>query len=322
MTCFDVCNGDADGLFAVRQWRLAYPDESILVTGLKREIDLLARVDAAAGDRVAVFDIALGRNLSALERLLALDVVVIWFDHHVPGQVPQHANFAAHIDTDPAMCTSVLVDRHLKGRFRPWAIAAAYGDNLVPSAERLADAVSLTPPQRARLRLLGEAVNYNAYGDSESDVRIHPAVLYRLLSHFADPFEAAEQAPIVRELDALRRADLDRARLVEPRYRDERCAAVVLPNEPSSRRALGSLANELAAHDPLRAHAVLVRRAADGGYEVSIRAPVAAPRGADVLAREFGGSGRTGAAGIDRLKEDELERFFARLAAMPWTKVP
>ena len=46
MAFHDVCNGDADGLFALRQLRLANPVDSILVTGIKRDIALLERVRA------------------------------------------------------------------------------------------------------------------------------------------------------------------------------------------------------------------------------------------------------------------------------------
>ena len=317
MACFDVCNGDADGLFALRQWRLAHPQESIVITGIKRDIELLARVEAGADDQVAVFDIAISRNKDALERLLAAGAAVTWFDHHAPGRIPEHKEFTPHIDTDPEICTSLLVDRHLKGHFRLWAIAAAYGDNLAPSAERLADAVPLSLPQRAQLRLLGEAVNYNAYGDSEADVRIHPAALYRWLAHYDDPFDAIAQAPIVRELDALRRADLDRARAMAPRHRDDHSVVVVLPDAHWSRRVSGPFANELALRDPQRAHAVL-KELASAAYSVSVRAPISSPFGADVLAREFGGGGRVGAAGIDHLPAADLPRFIARLAAMRW----
>ena len=41
MSHWDVFNGDADGLCALQQLRLARPRESRLVTGLKREIALL-----------------------------------------------------------------------------------------------------------------------------------------------------------------------------------------------------------------------------------------------------------------------------------------
>ena len=49
---FDVCNGDADGLSSVIQWRLHEPLRAMLLTGLKREITLLERVPAMAGDEV------------------------------------------------------------------------------------------------------------------------------------------------------------------------------------------------------------------------------------------------------------------------------
>lgn len=318
MTHYDVCNGDADGLFALRQWRLATPAESIVVTGIKRDIALLARVPAAPGDRVSVFDLAVEPNRAALKRLLAAGVNVVWYDHHDPGELPKHARLHAHIDTDPETCTSMLVDARCKGRFRAWAVAAAYGDNLPLAAERLADTLALNPAQRAELRRFGEAVNYNAYGDSEADVRIHPAALYRWLTHTADAFEAA-RLPIVGELDSLRHDDLARARDVPPHHRDERCMAVLLPDAPWSRRALGPFANELALRDPARAHAVL-KATADGGYAVSVRAPQATLRGAAELAREFGGGGRAAAAGIDRLPEAELPRFIARLAAARWSR--
>jgi hypothetical protein len=313
MTVYDVCNGDADGLFALRQLRLAAPIESIVVTGIKRDIELLARVQARDGDRVNVLDIALERNRPALERLLAAGATVSWFDHHTPGKIPRHPRLKAHIDTDPETCTALLVNAHLNGRFSEWAVAAAYGDNLPLAAERLADALALSPEQRAELRRLGEAVNYNAYGDSEADVRIHPAALYRWLTHYDSPFDAA-QAPIVRELDAQRAEDLARAQLNEPRYHDARAVAVVLPDAPWSRRVLGPYANTLALAGPQRAHAVL-KALPDGGYAVSVRAPQASPRGADALAREFGGGGRAAAAGIERLAEADLDRFIGRLAA-------
>ena len=40
----DVFNGDADGICALIQYRLAYPEKSTLVTGVKRDIKLLEKV--------------------------------------------------------------------------------------------------------------------------------------------------------------------------------------------------------------------------------------------------------------------------------------
>ena len=45
---YDVFNGDADGICALLQLRLAEPREAQLVTGVKRDINLLSRVEALA----------------------------------------------------------------------------------------------------------------------------------------------------------------------------------------------------------------------------------------------------------------------------------
>jgi len=57
MTVYDVFNGDADGICALLQLRHAEPVQSQLITGVKRDIKLLAQVDAASGDHVNVLDI-------------------------------------------------------------------------------------------------------------------------------------------------------------------------------------------------------------------------------------------------------------------------
>ena len=69
MSHHDVFNGDADGICALHQLRLAAPRESRLVTGAKRDIELLARVVAQPGDSVTVLDVSLDRNRAGLLRL-------------------------------------------------------------------------------------------------------------------------------------------------------------------------------------------------------------------------------------------------------------
>ncbi len=54
---FDVFNGDADGICALHQLRLAEPRQAELITGPKRDLALLKRVTADAGDNVTVLDI-------------------------------------------------------------------------------------------------------------------------------------------------------------------------------------------------------------------------------------------------------------------------
>ena len=58
----DVFNGDADGICALQQLRLAEPIQSVLVTGVKRDINLLQDVQAGKGDEVTVLDISLDKN--------------------------------------------------------------------------------------------------------------------------------------------------------------------------------------------------------------------------------------------------------------------
>ena len=46
MTRYDVFNGDADGICALHQLRLDEPRDAELVTGVKRDIGLVARINA------------------------------------------------------------------------------------------------------------------------------------------------------------------------------------------------------------------------------------------------------------------------------------
>jgi hypothetical protein len=313
---FDVFNGDADGICALQQLRLAEPTETTLVTGTKRDIELVGRVDAQAGDEVTVLDVSLDRNRAALERLLGRGARVRWFDHHYAGAIPAHPSFEAHIETAPDVCTSILVDRHLGGRYRAWAVVAAFGDNLADAAERLAAPLGLDGPRLERLRSLGESMNYNAYGETEADLLFRPADLYRLIRPYADPLEFVAQEEAAARLDEGRRADLTQAAGVSPYRASKRSTVYVLPDAPWARRVIGAFANRLAGGDPRRAQAVAVPNSS-GGFTVSVRAPLDARHSADALCRTYPtGGGREGAAGIDNLPPAELDEFIARLEAM------
>jgi hypothetical protein len=193
MTHFDVFNGDADGLCALHQLRLEEPQEAVLVTGAKRDIALLARVPARAGDVVTALDVSAAANHDALVELLARGVRIRYFDHHFPGDLPDHPGLEATIDTSPGVCTGALVDRFLGGRRRIWAVVAAFGDDLAELAGELAASLALAPDALGQLRALGEALAYNAYGDTESDLIVHPATLYRVLHRYPIRCASAEE---------------------------------------------------------------------------------------------------------------------------------
>lgn len=315
MQRIDVFNGDADGICALHQLRLAEPAETVLVTGPKRDIALVPRVAAQPGDEVTVLDVSLDRNRGALEQLLARGVRVRWFDHHYPGAIPSHPLFEPHIETARDVCTSILVDRHLGGRHRAWAVVAAFGDNLDATAEALAAPLGLDGPSIDRLRDLGESVNYAAYGETEADLMIAPADLYRLIRPYADPLEFVAHERVAGQLDEGRRADLAAAAAVPPYRASKFSATYLLPDAPWARRVIGAFANRLAAADRYRAYAVAVPNS-HGGFTVSVRAPRAGPLIADALCRDYPtGGGRAGAAGIDHLPPESLEAFIARLEA-------
>jgi hypothetical protein len=312
---FDVFNGDADGICALHQLRLAEPAEAALVTGLKHEIALLDRVDAGPGDSVTVLDLSLDRNRAALLRLLERGVHVRYFDHHHAGEVPVHPGLEATLDATGLSCTSELVDRCLGGRFRPWAVVAAYGDNFHDAAARLAEGLGLGPAPLERLRTLGEDLNYNAYGTLPADVLIAPVDLYRIVSRYADPFELIEAEPVVASLGSERLADLARARAVPGRRLSAGAEAFVLPDEAWGRRVLGTFANRRATEDPATAHAVLAPLPG-GGYVASVRAPRGyATSAVDFCRRYPGGGGRTTAAGVERLEAAQVDAFLSAFGA-------
>lgn len=305
---YDIFNGDADGLCALHQLRLEDPRQSNLVTGVKRDIRLLDRVDAERGDELTVLDISMKSNTAALARVLACGASVRYFDHHAPGDVPQHPGLEAHIDTSADVCTSLIVDRHLGGRHRMWAVVGAFGDNLISSAVAAAQSLRLDPAEVAKLRELGECLNYNAYGESLDDLHFYPAALYRALAPYRDPRRFIVDEPVFNVLRRAYAEDLDRTNDLPVHWQSDAAAVYVLPDAAWSRRINGIFGNRLAQNDSRRAHAVLVTKR--GGYTVSVRAPTERPHGAAALCEQFEtGGGREGAGGINRLLESELSRF-------------
>jgi len=312
MTQFDVFNGDADGLCALHQLRLETPLESVLITGVKRDIALLQRAPAQRGDTVTALDISAATNHDALVTLLDRGVNVQYFDHHYAGALPPHPALKAIIDPSPGVCTAMLVDRYLGGRQRIWAIVAAFGDNLLDAGRQLAAPLALDSERLNALRELGENLTYNAYGDTVGDLIIAPAALYQVMRRYADPFHFLRSEPIIARLSKARRDDLAMASEVDPELVLDHATIYVLPDATWSRRVHGVFGNHLANRFPDLAHAVLTPNA-QRGYTVSVRAPMAVRTGADVLCRQFTtGGGRAEAAGINHLPREAFPEFARR----------
>ena len=313
---WDACNGDADGLCALHQWRLARPaPDARLVTGPKRDIVLLDRIPAGKGDEVTVFDVSLARNRIPLEALLARGVRVRWFDHHRGGSWELPEGLVATIDESPDTCTSLLVDAAIDGAHRAWAVVGAFGDSLAVPALRLAGSIGLIAPQVSALRELGEAINYNAYGEREEDMLVPPREVYETMRGYEDPFAMMRAERVFRGLAAEQRADLERALALGPVRGDARAETWGLPDASWARRVSGTLANHLASRQPHRAFAV-VTPSGD-----AFRASLRVPRDRSWSAARFcgrypSGGGRALAAGIDRLEARDLEAFHADFDAI------
>ena len=316
MNAYDVFNGDADGICALIQLRLAEPMVTTLITGVKRDVALVRQVPTTKPVKATILDISLDKNREAVDALLAAGSAVFYVDHHFPGELlPDAPNFTALIDTQPTTCTSLLIDKHLDGQFHNWAIAAAFGDNLNAVAEDLAKAAGLSAEQAKSLKSLGVCINYNGYGATLNDLHFHPADLYYEFVKYGDPLELIASEPAAwQKLRDGYEADMASG-LAAPVLAENNSSLVVkLPDEPWARRVSGILGNELANRNPDKACGI-VTESANGGYLVSIRAPLNNRTGADELARKFPtGGGRKAAAGINNLPKNQLDNFLSAIA--------
>lgn len=322
MADYDVFNGDADGICALLQLRLSEPRQSTLITGVKRDIGLLERVPLSTGsnenkstgsnennDRLTVLDISMDKNKTALTSVLESGASVLYFDHHFPGEIPDHPNLLATIDTQAEICTGLLVNQHLKNAYPLWAITAAFGDNLHQAATNAAQGLSLSSDDMSRLEVLGTLLNYNGYGATVDDLFFAPDKLFEKLLPYENPLDFVKQDDTFTTLENGYHSDMDNARSVPAELESDTCALFVFPMEKWSRRVGGVYGNLLARENPDRAHALL-SAISDDTFQVSVRAPLSRREGADELCRQFpSGGGRKAAAGINQLSINDVDQF-------------
>ena len=314
---YDVFNGDADGIIALLQLRLSEPKESVLITGVKRDIKLLSHVviqkDASS---VTVLDVSMEKNQDALRSLLDEKVDVFYCDHHRTGELPDSVHIETLIDTAPECCTSLLINQKLNGEHVAWAVAAAFGDNLKAVATKLAAESGFDESQVAFLDELGTLVNYNGYGASLSDLHFTPVELYQTLYQYPNPFDLlSDKESVFFRLRAAYQSDYQQVSKLTPTYESKSTRVFELPSETWARRINGVFGNEIVNQDPNRAQAVLTKNQDGGSYMVSLRAPLLNRTGADEVCSSFEtGGGRKAAAGINVLPESDKQRFIKVLA--------
>lgn len=319
---YDLFNGDADGICALIQLRLSNPIESQLITGVKRDIKLLAKLlkqaQISANDSITVLDVSMDKNKTELAQLLSAGAAIFYCDHHFAGDIPQHPKLESLINTAADTCTSLLINQKLNGQFANWAVTAAYGDNLFNAADQLAEKIGLTRVECEQLKALGIAINYNGYGATESDLHFHPADLYNALLDYPDPLQLAkDNTELYQTLIKNYQTDMALANQATQLHSSASGKIFSLPDAAWARRVSGVWGNDLANQSTDIAHAVLTQikhddSATENQYLVSVRAPKTRCYGADELCMKFEtGGGRKAAAGINILPASELHRFFA-----------
>lgn len=303
-------NGDADGICSLIQLRLVEPCDSQLVTGVKRNIQLLKTIDPVLGDHLNVLDVSFDKNRQAVEHALAVGASVFYVDHHYCGELPSHPLLTTHINLAADICTSLLVNDCINGLFAKWAVVGAFGDNLNHSALQLASQLSLSNDDVLLLEKLGVYINYNGYGAELGDLHFCPEVLFRTALSYSDPLDfIACERPFFLQLEQAFNADIAAVSTIKPEFSNSNVAAYILPNTLCSHRVNGVYGNALANRHPARGHAVFTEKA-NGHYLVSVRAPLTNKVGADELCRRFpSGGGRAAAAGVGELRAEQLPEF-------------
>ena len=280
-----------------------------LITGVKRDIRLLHRIKDATDADITVLDISMASNLEDLQLLLAHGCRIFYADHHFADTIPNSPALRSYIDPDPEVCTALIVDRLLDGRYRSWAVVGAFGDNLHTAATRAASSLKLSDHQLDRLRELGELLNYNGYGPTLADLHFPPPRLYAALKPYPDPLEFYEHSEILGRLRHGYQEDMHRAGNTAPLLESQAGRIYKLPPEPWARRVAGVFSNEKAREKPTLAHALIIENQ-DKTYRISVRAPLANKTNADTLCLAFPtGGGRAAAAGINGLPPDMLPAF-------------
>ena len=309
MTNYDVFNGDTDGIFAWHQLRLSHPRDAILVTGVKRDVGLVSRVDAGEGDMVTIMDVSHAKNRKDVRRLLDSGAIVEYFDHHNAGEMLDHPNMTYHINTEPNVSTGLIVNSYVGGKNRLWSIATAFGDNHMDLAMNMAKSENLSDDQITVLKQIGLVVNYNSYGQTVEDLFYSPEEIAEAVKACgSDIFRFTEQSDIFPTLLENFSADMSSAVCQEPYSIGANTVIYTLPNEPWTHRIMGSFSNHLVSTNKDLACAIAVLNS-DGTYRISVRSSLNNPHGAGDLCKKFGGGGREKAGGVNNLDESELDNF-------------
>ena len=310
MVYYDFFNGDADGIISLHQYRMHHPQNSEVFTGVKRDVKLLRHCVDIHSSKFTVFDISLLSNKDYVDKILSNGNTIRWFDHHEPGDIELGENFEIFVNADPNCCTNILVDKFLEGLYRPWTICGAYGDNLHEQAEKLNP--NFSSENMRKLKEIGETLNYNGYGNKESDLTVHPKDVYLDIKNYESPFQYRKKSEVYNKIFTQMKSDESELSSSEIIHDSDIGKVILLPNSTASIRYSGIYSNQQTTNSPNKAFAILTL-VGDDNYRISIRSPKNNPYGASKLALQFPtGGGREKAAGINELPINQLKNFIEK----------
>ncbi|ANO34992.1 acetyltransferase [Vibrio breoganii] len=313
---YDVFNGDADGICALLQLRLNTFKDSTLITGVKRDIQLLQQVaDKEDVSSVTVLDISMEKNQTFLQALLNRNVDIFYCDHHRTGPVPISAHLKSLLDTSSDVCTSLLINLLLNNTHYLWACVGAFGDNLSKEATALALEHGVAHEDIDFLKQLGTLINYNGYGGSIEDLHFHPKYLFESLLKHPNPLRLKDKTDgVFHQLKSGFDHDWNNVRSIRATSSTEHIEIYKLPSQAWARRISGTYGNWLANEFPNKAIAVLTANPCGESYMVSVRSPLTNREGADYVCSQFPtGGGRLAAAGINALPEEMVALFIEKM---------
>ena len=258
-----------------------------------------------------VFDVSLLSNIEYVKQILKKKNKIKWFDHHEPGETNLGKNFSIKVDSDPNCCTNILVDKHIDGLHRPWTICGAFGDNLHEQAEKLNPCFD--EQTMYKLKEIGETLNYNGYGNKESDLTVHPKDVYLDLKQYESPFRYRSKSEIYNKIYTQMKSDEKELSSSEILHETNTGKIILLPDTKASIRYSGIYSNQQTTDNPDKAFAILTLTNNDN-YRISIRSPKNNPYGASKLALSFptGGGREKVATGVNELPKDQLKNFIEK----------
>ncbi len=302
----DICAGDADALCAVLQWRLHEPKAVQMVSGPLCATDALGRFRVLPGDEVLVCNVPFNRQ-SALGTCAPVgNARVQYLDCRGPAECHSSPYWSAGHATDAKVCTSLLVNHLLHGKFLGWALVGAYGSPGQHGVNAQAIRLGCSPSVRKRLQRLGEVITYNAEVVHPRYVYLEPAALYARLLRYDNPLDFLQSDPLADELDGLLQSDLQTGLACKPYWEDAHASVYVLPDEAWAYRVARQLKSRLAALAPERAIAVL-SPAGTGSFRAAVQPALKA--GQTFTPKKWL---------IEHLPPNEVDNFVGAFSASGW----